>query len=634
MGNIATVRSTGAVLVLLAALASAPAAAQTATLRPPEWHHVGNALVDFGLADLASGPAERVWYVEGGSKLRVLTSLQRIYETSDFESWDPAPPGTAAPPVVSGFSATLPEEDAHARNPALPSPRVYAFGAFVYRSDDSGRHWENASGYRGFSIIGKGVHDLAVSPANENEITTATGAGVFRSLDGGRSWHGVNETLPNLPAARLRAAPSADRGVEIEMAEALLLEWQPGERKAWRVADNAVPQTELALRRLLESDLGGPVTAVARSGAYIYAGLADGRIAIFSGSLWSFSLPEGRGPVTAFWLDPTDPSIALAVFGSREHAPQVTPARILRTFNGGGWDDVSANLPDTAVTGVTADRSSNAVYVATSAGLFFARMPLNTLGPAPVWTAVAGLPTARVSDVQLDVAGIQLWSALEGLGVYATQAPHRMGDPRMVSSADLLPRAAAPGALFTVAGARLESVTAGGFRIPVLNAADTGSQIQIPFEVTGASLTLLLTGPAGNRTLSPLALNTTAPGIQVDIDGSPVLFDERGVRLDSMTPARSRMRVQILSTGLGRVRPDWPTGSPGPFENLPEVVAPVKAYLNREPVEVLRAVLAPGYTGEYLVEIEIPTLINTGAAELYIEAGGQSSNRVHVSIEP
>jgi len=536
--------------------------------------------------------------------------------------------------VVSGFSATLPEEDAHARNPALPSPRVYAYGTFVYRSEDSGRHWENASGYRGFSLIGKGVRDLAVSPTNENEITAATGAGVFRSLDAGRSWHGVNETLPNLPAVRLRTGPSADRGVEIELADALLLEWEPGERKAWRVAENAVPQAELALRRLLEADLGVPVTAVAQRGAYVYAGLADGRIGIFSGNLWSYSLPEGRGPVNAFWVDPVDPRIALAVFGSREHAPQVTPARIMRTFNGGTWDDVSANLPDTTVTGVTADGSSNAVYVATSAGMFFARMPLNIMGAAPVWTAIAGLPSSRVSDVYLDAGGIQLWTALEGLGVYTTQAPHRLGDPRMVSSADLLPRAAAPGALFTVAGARLESASAGAFRIPVLNAADTESQIQIPFEVTGASLTLSLTGPGGNQTLSPLALNTTAPGIQVDIDGSPVLLDERGVRLDGMSPARSRMRVQILSTGLGRVRPDWPAGSPGPSENLPEVVAQVKAYLNREPVEVLRAVLAPGYTGEYLVEVEIPTLINAGPAELYIEAGGQTSNHVHLSIEP
>lgn len=635
MGKIATVKSTGAVLVLLATLGAGQAAAQTPAPRPPEWRHVGNALVDFDLAGLASGPVERVWYVEGGSKLRILTALERVFETTDFETWAPAPEGASPPAMVSGFAATLPEQDAHARNPATPSPRVYAFGEFVHRSEDSGRHWENTTGYRGFSIIGKGVHDLAVSPANEEEIATATGTGVFRSLDGGRTWHGLNEALPNLPGARLRAVPSADRGVAIELADALLLEWQPGERLSWKVADDEGPQIDLELRRVLEPVLGAPVTAVARVGSYIYAGLADGRIAVSSGTLWTYSLAEGRGPVNAFWVDPIDPRLALAVFGTRAHGPQTIPARILRTFNGGIWDDVSANLPDAAVTGVAADRSSNAVYVATAAGLFLARMPLSTLGAAPNWGAVNGLPPARVSDVRLDAGGIQLWAALEGPGVYSTLAPHRLGDPRVVSSADLLARAAAPGALFTVAGARLESASAGGIRVPVLVAADTESQIQIPFEVTGASLTLDVTGSAGNRVLSPLALNTTAPGILVDGDGSPLLLDaDRGVRLDGITPARSRMRVQIFATGLGRVRPDWPAGTPAPFENLPEVVAPVSAYLDREPVEVLRAVLAPGYIGVYLVEIEVPTLVNAGAAELYIEAGGQSSNRVRVYIEP
>jgi uncharacterized protein (TIGR03437 family) len=262
-------------------------------------------------------------------------------------------------------------------------------------------------------------------------------------------------------------------------------------------------------------------------------------------------------------------------------------------------------------------------------------MPLNSLGPTPNWNPIAGLPAAKVTDVRLDAGGIQLWAALDGVGVYATLAPHRLGDPRVVSSADLLARAAAPGALFTVAGARLDSATAAGVRIPVLLAGDMQSQIQIPFEVSGGSLTLSVTGPAGNQTLDPLALNATAPAIEVDLDGSPLLYDaDRDVRLDVVTPARSRMRVRILATGLGRVRPDWPTGSPAPLDNLPEVVAPVKAYLNHEPVEVVRAVLAPLYTGVYVVEIEIPNLVNAGSAELYIEAGGQSSNHVLVYLEP
>ena len=113
-----------------------------------------------------------------------------------------------------------------------------------------------------------------------------------------------------------------------------------------------------------------------------------------------------------------------------------------------------------------------------------------------------------------------------------------------------------------------------------------------------------------------------------------LLDAESGVMLDSMSPARSGNRVQILSTGLGRVRPEWPTGVPAPLEAAPAVVARVRAWLDRAPVDVTRAVLAPGYIGFYLIEIELPTIVNYGPAELYIEADGRESNRVRIFIEP
>ena len=104
--------------------------------------------------------------------------------------------------------------------------------------------------------------------------------------------------------------------------------------------------------------------------------------------------------------------------------------------------------------------------------------------------------------------------------------------------------------------------------------------------------------------------------------------------LDAMNPAHSHSRIQILATGLGQVVPEWPAGIAAPMENSPKVVTPVKASLDRVPVDVTRAVLAPGFVGFYLVEIEIPKIVNYGPAELYIEAGGQTSNRVRVYIEP
>ncbi len=240
------------------------------------------------------------------------------------------------------------------------------------------------------------------------------------------------------------------------------------------------------------------------------------------------------------------------------------------------------------------------------------------------------------TDVKLDSSAIQLWVAVEGYGLFQTMAPHRAGDPRLVTSAGLIARAAAPGTLFSVEGARVNSANAGGLPVPVLFATDTGSQIQIPFEMRGDSMTLAIDGPAGARVLPAVPLVSAAPAIQLDPrDGAPLLLDaDNLVLLDAMHPAHSHARIQILATGLGQVQPAWPTGLPAPADVPHTVTAPVRALLDRAPVAVTRAVLYPGYVGTYLVEIEIPNIVNYGPAELYIEVDGQPSNRVRVYIEP
>ena len=349
-----------------------------------------------------------------------------------------------------------------------------------------------------------------------------------------------------------------------------------------------------------------------------------------SGSNWQPETRVGQGgAVTAFWVDPADPRIALAVLSARS---------VLHTIDGGlTWVDVSANLPDVSLRGVTADADGNAIYVATDQGVFFSREDLNVLSVAPAsWTRLAGLPPIAATDVKLDSSAIQLWVALEGYGLYQAMAPHRASDPRVITSAGLIARAAAPGTLFSIEGARVNSANAGGFPVAVLATSDTESQIQIPFEVRGDSLALSIDGPAGARMFPSVPLVTAAPAIQLDPrDGAPLLLDaDNGVLLDAMHPAHSHARIQILATGLGRVEPSWPTGLPAPTDIPHTVAAPVRAFLDRAPVQVTRAILAPQYVGMYLVEIEIPNIVNYGPAELYIETDGQPSNRVRVYIEP
>jgi uncharacterized protein (TIGR03437 family) len=620
MGNKAT-------LALWLALAAASAAGQAS-----QWRRVGNAAMDLDLAGLATGPVSRVWYSSGGNQIWIRSSAGKVFFSNDIDRWSAAPADTVAPPAPAGRSSTLPENGAAIRNPAGASPRVYAFGRFVYRSDDSGKNWENLTAFRGVSIVGGGLQDLAVSPSNEDEIVVAGAAGVFRSIDAGRSWSSLNESLPNLPQVRIRSLPEGPQGSQIELPGALVMEWAPGERQAWRPGYNGQAAGELLYRQVLSSTRNAAVTALAIVDRYIYTGMADGRIlvSVDSGSNWQPETRVGQGgAVTAFWVDPADPRIALAVLSARS---------VLHTIDGGlTWVDVSANLPDVSLRGVTADADGNAIYVATDQGVFFSREDLNVLSVAPAsWTRLAGLPPIAATDVKLDSSAIQLWVALEGYGLYQAMAPHRASDPRVITSAGLIARAAAPGTLFSIEGARVNSANAGGFPVAVLAASDTESQIQIPFEVRGDSLALSIDGPAGARMFPSVPLVTAAPAIQLDPrDGAPLLLDaDNGVLLDAMHPAHSHARIQILATGLGRVEPSWPTGLPAPTDIPHTVAAPVRAFLDRAPVQVTRAILAPQYVGMYLVEIEIPNIVNYGPAELYIETDGQPSNRVRVYIEP
>ena len=245
-------------------------------------------------------------------------------------------------------------------------------------------------------------------------------------------------------------------------------------------------------------------------------------------------------------------------------------------------------------------------------------------------TPLPGLPDAAAMDVKLDAQGNQLWAAVDGYGMYSTLAPHRLRDPSVVSAADLITRAVAPGSLVTILGAKVAAVQANGLPAPVLAATATETQVQIPFDARGISLSL----DAGLH-LPSLPLADAAPVIFVSRDGSPMLVDaEKGVLLDAMTPAHSGTRVQILAAGLGQVVPSWPAGVPAPRDNPPRVAGTVHAFLDRMPVEVIRAELAAGYIGFYLVEINIPRISNYGPAELYLDVDGAPSNRVRVYIEP
>jgi len=613
-----------------ASIAAGILAAQSA---PAQWRRVGNPSMDIGLASPATGSVDSVWYSADGSRLYARTTSGRIFATTDFENWQPSPAVAEPSESIPTTADHLPEAGAKL-TAAKVSGRVYALGANLYSSEDGGRSWTNLTAFHNQSVIGPAQHSVAISPADADQIAVGNGFGVWRSLDGGLSWSGVNLRLPNLPVDRILAAPSGMQGARIAVNGTGVLVLPPG-AEAWRLESQlAVGDSveDLAAQRAARK-LGVKITAAGVSGQTIYAGASDGRIwvSLDNGSNWTPSPhPGNNGPVAQIFVDPVEPRVALAAIGG-------AGPRVFRTTNSGGfWDDLTSNLPDAPVHGLTAARSAGAIYVATEKGVYFAAADLENAGPSAVnWTSLsAGLPAAPAMDVKLDANGYQLYAALDGYGVYATAAPHRLRNLRLLNAADFSSRAAAPGSLISVVGGRVSSANAGTLSFPVLAASESESQIQVPFETVPQNLSLGLDTRSGHFILG-LPVQAVSPAVFVNRDGTPMVLDgESGLMLDGRNPARSGTRLQILATGLGKVRPDWPTGMAAPLENPPEVVANVKAYLDRVPVQVTHAALAPGYVGFYLIEIQVPAVVNAGPAELYLSADGQESNRVQVLLQP
>jgi uncharacterized protein (TIGR03437 family) len=599
---------------------------------PVEWRRVGNPSIEAGLASPATGPVQTVWYSPDGARIYARTSSGRTFETIDFENWTPVQRGAAPADTPVPAVDHPPEPGAKLAVAAAAPGRIFGLGTQLYRSDDGGRSWSNLTAFHNQSIIGAAQHSIAFSPGDPDQVAVANDFGVWRSMDGGLSWSGLNLYLPNLPVSRILATPANMHGTRILVRNLGAMELPAG-AESWRPMPDAQMEAENQDLARASQKLGTRITAVAASGQTVYAGAADGRIwvSLDAGGSWTSSpRPGTNGPVERFFADPVEPRVALAAIGG-------AGAHVLRTTNTGAfWDDLTSNLPDAPVHGLAALRSAGVVYVATDRGVFYAAADLENAGPSAVtWSQISTrLPAAPATDVKLDANSYQLYAALDGYGIYATAAPHRLRTLRLVNAADFSGRAAAPGSLVSVVGGRVSAANAGSLSFPVLAASDAESQIQVPFEAAAANFSLALETGTGHFTLG-LPVQAVSPAIFVNRDSSPMILDgDNGLMLDGRNAAHSNSRLQILATGLGKVRPDWPTGMAAPLENPPVVAANVKAYLDRIPVQVTHAALAPGYVGFYLIEIQVPALVNAGPAELYITADGQESNRVQVILEP
>jgi uncharacterized protein (TIGR03437 family) len=600
-----------------------------------EWTPFGNTRLLAGVAGYASGPVSRVWR-HADRSVSIALDDGSTYTTVDFLSWTasnveiPPPAGTAPPPDAPRDAwLVLP----HPTQPMV----VYALGHQVYRSLDGGRSFAALSRFRGVSLLGESLRDLALNAQDPDDLLVASELGLWRSRDGGLSWIPASDGLDNLPMTRILAFPEGTRGLVVQQPSGALLEWLPGAVHGWRF--RAHPADERATDARASGDFprkpaalngfGNRLTAWDAVGPNLYVGLSNGRLLASGdeGRTWrSFASPDSGAPRQLI-INPADARMALALV-----IDAVGQARLMRTLNGGlFWDDLSP-ATTAPLEAIAPDWDHNAIVLLDERQLVLASFDFRGAAPPNPMRqlARAGLPDG-ILDLRTDPSGTLLYAVSQRHGVFYAPMPSAGGSRKLRHAADLSQRPAAPGDLLSLHGAPVRALRANGRPAPVLATAPQATQVQLPYDVTGTQVTVDWESGAGAPSQSRLTLQRVSPAIFLHPDGSPfVLHADTGALVDENLPAAPGQRIQVMVSGLGAVRPDWPAGLPVPAEAPPQVVAAIEARLDQVPLRVERATLAPGYTGIYLVEVVLPALIDEGLRELRVIADGISSNPVAI----
>jgi uncharacterized protein (TIGR03437 family) len=273
---------------------------------------------------------------------------------------------------------------------------------------------------------------------------------------------------------------------------------------------------------------------------------------------------------------------------------------------------------------------------------------------------VAANPLSFSRTATLTVAG-ESFTVLQAGSPPSPLAPApAINQGGVVSTASFAPGSApvAPGSIATIFGSNLNSgatvsfpsigldgklttslggasVTINGVLAPLFYSAPGQLIVQIPFELAGlATATVQATVGAQTSVSRSIALDNFAPGIftanRQGTGAAAAVHEDNVTPVTAQNPARPGEVIVIYATGLGAVTPPLATGARS--TGNPTVFTPI-VNIDGIPGVLVFSGAAPGYTGLYQINVQIPASTRSASdIPVVLSIGGKQSNSVTIAV--
>ena len=164
----------------------------------------------------------------------------------------------------------------------------------------------------------------------------------------------------------------------------------------------------------------------------------------------------------------------------------------------------------------------------------------------------------------------------------------------------------------------------------LLHVDATQVNVQVPWELQGQSSAQVkvIIDESVRGQLFTLALSDYAPTFFVNTTTAVVdAADQKGRYITSSNPAVRGQAIMLYANGLGPVTNQPATGEATPIDGsrLSKTTTPCVVTLGGQQVTPDFCGIAPGTTGEYQINIQVPTNISAGNQPITVTVGGKTS---------